>query len=721
MTKPVQPIFSFDAGGFTMVELLIATAILLLALSAAFGMMLSQKKAYKDENELIEMSQGTRASVDILLRDLRHAGYKVLESDYLGSLSDWVSSEYLPTYPATVSLASNSCPIITQGEGTNPDMITLFIADLKENALVADAASGSTTITLDPNAPGFSGSTKFRINDVIRLGDHTEFARITGVSGNCLTIDTNPTANGNQGLAEAHPAGEPIREVNVVTYAVINEGNDPSHEHHTAGHPVLKRKLNDTDYADVAEDVEDMQIIPYAPPRYKLQLISRTASRGDFAKVSADGYRRTELLADFRLRNYVKSSCLPAETPVITSLTGLNSSTPCNIQVAWTAATRNIKGQTLTSECAVTDYVVTYAPTPGTRFYTAYPGNTTSCSLNISEILRDANYTTNTYYISVAAVNAGGLGAYSAEQTISDTSPPSTPANLTASVSTTDINDAAIPGHSITLNWVGNPECDVVAYRIYRGTTSGGPYTLIASDPNINVGTTQNYTYQDINLACNTYYYVVKAYDLRYESPGSSEAFATVIDSNAPVGPTGFSAAPAGTTVTFNWTTSIDDPANGWGDDDVVGYHIYALFNGAEILLDSANPAGHTTKTLDNPLGYTNFGIKAIDICGNTSIMITQASCPNPPSVTIISPSSGDTVAGAVTIYGWASSTQSLEWVKLKINGGPWILAEGTATWSYTWNTLTLANGSYTITVKALDANDCSTDASINVVVSNGP
>ena len=720
MSEHVRPISCLEADGFTLVEVMITVAVLLLALSTAFGVMITQRKSYKAGNELIDMSQNTRASLDILLRDLRMSGYKALEADFLGSLSNWVSSEYLPVYPYSVNLASNSCPLVTEGGGTSPDMITLFIADLKENRMAVNTASGSTTIALDPNAPGFSGSAsaKFRVNDIIRIGDHSEFAKVRGISDNSLTIDTNPSMTGNQGLANSYLAGEPVRKINVVSYTVINEKNDPSHLHHTAGYPVLKRKVNEADFVDVAEDIEDMQIIPHAPPRYKLQLTSRTSSIGNYVNGDSDGYKRSELVADFRLRNFIKSSCLVAQTPVITSLSGLNSSSPCNIHVTWTQVTRDIHGDSLSSDCAVTDYIVTYAPTPDTRFYTAYPGNTTSCDLNISEILRDANYSTNIYYISVAAVNSSGLSAYSAEQTISDTSPPGAVTGLTAVTAASCGPDS----HSILLNWTGNPECDVVAYHIYRSTTSGGPYSQIFSDANVNIGTTGTYRYKDINLPCGTYYYIVKAYDLRYEGASSSQACATIADSNAPAGPSSFSFTPGtGGMINFQWALSVDDPFDGWGDGDVIGYSIYALYGGGQIKLSNTIiPAGHSSKSLYS-YGFTNFGIESVDLCGNPSPMITQASCPNPPTVTISSPSSGSTLVGSVTINGSASSSNPLVRVRVRINAAPWIKAAGTGSWSYAWNTAGLANGTYTITAEALDSENCSGSTSINVDVQNGP
>jgi fibronectin type 3 domain-containing protein len=61
-------------------------------------------------------------------------------------------------------------------------------------------------------------------------------------------------------------------------------------------------------------------------------------------------------------------------------------------------------------------------------------------------------------------------------------------------------------GHSASLAWVASPSTGVVGYNVYRGTVSGGPYTLLNTTPVSAVA------YQDISvLAGQTYYYVVKA------------------------------------------------------------------------------------------------------------------------------------------------------------------------------------------------------------------
>jgi len=62
--------------------------------------------------------------------------------------------------------------------------------------------------------------------------------------------------------------------------------------------------------------------------------------------------------------------------------------------------------------------------------------------------------------------------------------------------------------HSVTLNWAASTTPNVT-YSVFRGTTSGGPYSLIKSNVRVLV-------YTDIDSALvggTTYYYVVTAVD----------------------------------------------------------------------------------------------------------------------------------------------------------------------------------------------------------------
>jgi hypothetical protein len=88
---------------------------------------------------------------------------------------------------------------------------------------------------------------------------------------------------------------------------------------------------------------------------------------------------------------------------------------------------------------------------------------------------------------------------------------PSAPSGLTAAVSGTTIN----------LSWTDNSSCEA-NYVVARSTTSGGPYTDIAT-----LGANVK-TYSNTGLAAGTYYYVVRAKNPSGSSPNSNQASGTV-------------------------------------------------------------------------------------------------------------------------------------------------------------------------------------------------
>lgn len=73
--------------------------------------------------------------------------------------------------------------------------------------------------------------------------------------------------------------------------------------------------------------------------------------------------------------------------------------------------------------------------------------------------------------------------------------------------------------HMALLNWTASISPNISYYNIYRGATSGGPYTKIASTT-ANSGAT---TYQDTSVqAGQTYYYVGTAVDVSGNESGYS-------------------------------------------------------------------------------------------------------------------------------------------------------------------------------------------------------
>lgn len=99
---------------------------------------------------------------------------------------------------------------------------------------------------------------------------------------------------------------------------------------------------------------------------------------------------------------------------------------------------------------------------------------------------------------------------------------------------------------SIRVVWPKNPEADVASYELQRSTTSGGPWTTIATipqDQNFDPAT-QTYSYVDAD-GDNTSWYRLRAVDDANQASGWSSPFQVVVPST-PVG------------VTLRWSPSND-------------------------------------------------------------------------------------------------------------------------------------------------------------------
>jgi thermitase len=101
------------------------------------------------------------------------------------------------------------------------------------------------------------------------------------------------------------------------------------------------------------------------------------------------------------------------------------------------------------------------------------------------------------YTIGVDATATNASTASSTAATTVDTTPPD---------QVTGLSVAPVSNSQLNLTWTANTEPDFNHYSVYRSSTSGGPYTLIASP--------QSNAYPDTGLSADTtYYYVVSAVD----------------------------------------------------------------------------------------------------------------------------------------------------------------------------------------------------------------
>jgi hypothetical protein len=115
---------------------------------------------------------------------------------------------------------------------------------------------------------------------------------------------------------------------------------------------------------------------------------------------------------------------------------------------------------------------------------------------------------------------------------------PSAPANLTATAGNAQVS----------LAWNASAGADT--YRVYRSTTSGGPYGSLVT------GLTTT-SHVDATVANGTtYHYVVTALNEGGESPDSNQASATPSAPSVPAAPTGLTATAGKKRVTLSWSAS---------------------------------------------------------------------------------------------------------------------------------------------------------------------
>lgn len=176
---------------------------------------------------------------------------------------------------------------------------------------------------------------------------------------------------------------------------------------------------------------------------------------------------------------------------------------------------------------------------------------------------------------------------------IPDTSAPSVPAGLTATVaSSTQIN----------LNWAASTDnVAVTGYKIYRNS--------------VQIATTTGVSYNNSGLTpATTYSYAVAAYDAAGNTSGqSSQVSATTFatstpDTQVPTAPTGLAATPVSASqINLNWNASTDNIA-------VTGYQIFR--NGVQVATSTGVSYNNTGLTASTTYAFT---VKALDAAGNVS------------------------------------------------------------------------------------------------------
>jgi len=200
-----------SGAGFTLVEMIVATVMMIIVMAGVAGLYVAHRNARVAEDLSQTVEAQLRLGMDTILFKLRNAGYGA----GWGTPALWVT---------WVSPSFTGNPMITQGTGSAPDTLSVASCTSRPVAwLAADAAAGATSLVLD-SAAGLDSSTR----SVILIND-SESAKITSISGNTINIETRPDETDPpepDGVLTSYrtdtPAtkGTPICRVDIVTYSV---------------------------------------------------------------------------------------------------------------------------------------------------------------------------------------------------------------------------------------------------------------------------------------------------------------------------------------------------------------------------------------------------------------------------------------------------------------------------------------------------------------------
>lgn len=205
-------------------------------------------------NENVEAN--LRAGMRTLLDALRGQGYGVPAT----SLANWITWTSYTGNPTIVAGASPSIP----------DSVSIASCGGTPLAtLSAAAAAGATTLTLSADMTGLLDTA----SRSLLLLDETESLKVTSVSGTAITVDSDPTVVGAQGLSRAYPSGTPVCRVDVATYDVD-----------TANNLLRVNRYDGAGAQPLLDDIVNLKITPSSAgqPQYQITLTARSSAPDPF-------------------------------------------------------------------------------------------------------------------------------------------------------------------------------------------------------------------------------------------------------------------------------------------------------------------------------------------------------------------------------------------------------------------------------------------------------
>jgi prepilin-type N-terminal cleavage/methylation domain-containing protein len=328
--------------GFTLIELLVALVLSFILVGAIYRTFTVQQKTYTIQDQIAETQQNARMAMNILIRDIRMAGYGMPDGGITIGLpaktysnAIQITEDGKQSYDSITLVGAFGAPSGYLNRTLSPGSTELYLRssteashfDAGDNKYIFIGGLDSLTIlSVSGNKITLNGNTKVRYptailnaaadegatnlsvvdgtgitsGDVLSLG--TETITVTAASPSTLTIDTDLETAGNQGIDWSYPAGTvinpiPVFRVTVVEYSIDNSDIE---------HPVFTREDRALGtVSELAGNIKDIQIAPDGEDDrswYDITLTAQTRKPDPNYQQNL-GYRQRVLESRVALRN----------------------------------------------------------------------------------------------------------------------------------------------------------------------------------------------------------------------------------------------------------------------------------------------------------------------------------------------------------------------------------------------------------------------------------
>jgi prepilin-type N-terminal cleavage/methylation domain-containing protein len=737
-----------DHRGFSLIEMMVASAIFAMAAAVAFIMYSAAQKSYKSGENLTGEQQSTRVAFDRMISDLRLAGFNTNPDGDTSRVDEQVEGAWDTAVTIRGDFdfedaAANATPE-TALRGTVYNVVSTGNDEIVTYVLAKPGPSGTSTlaVNLDADKPRAKTNKTVTIpNAVVVQNDppytlyRVTLADVTGAFPNSPQASTNFVFE---------PVAENIRSM---TFRYFDDGGVP------VGTFTPTNSADDIGGAD-ASSVTRARI-----RKVHVDLVGMTEDPDldyvDTTDASATThYRKFSLDSDVNMENMGRAGIRDLDVTAPPSPSGVSL-------VTGHAKGMLVKWNTPASTDGVSSYVIRYwpngSPSSVTSVNVAYP-HTEYGVIDfdghgyVSGLTHGASYCFQVQSKD-AAGNQSGWGPSTAPcATTTNTTTPSATTGLTA----TGNGTLAALKSKIELDWTdvqnntavltGDPDSiggttilrDSLQYKIWRCEDSSFTGPTLSNIANSGPTVSQ---YSDASVInCKTYYYKVQMEDqLNVTGAMSSLAYGQASTTVAPAKPTGLVGnATSKTAVTLTWNQVSSDAA---GDPETINsYKVYRAM-AADSVLPQNVPSGSfvyrgtatvaagtplttpatwadTLSSQDNfDLNHGNnmfYVVTATDLCGNESVRSDVAAVNCPINITYsYSPADLASNGGVVPITLTVSGPDNFVRAKARITrDSDTVEVYNQETFSYpfsfpAWNTTSAGAGIYTITWEVENSKGC--------------